>query len=167
MAQTPGFTTIVAGATDSSGDPATSYPNAGVMTLNGNVTYPSTDITTSGFYDVDSSDALGLIADYFIQMQDPSGNEPCPGGSGTGLTIDAALLALQDSFYNPNWASGSICPLNIVGSIAQAFRGRGGQPERLRPGGKRLREELHVGQLVAVRLAAVLPVAYERNLGPC
>ncbi|HTV11211.1 MAG TPA: hypothetical protein VME20_05045 [Acidimicrobiales bacterium] len=115
-----GFMTIVAGATDSSGDPATAYPGAGVMTLNGSVTYPAADIASSGYYDVDNSDALGLIGDYAIQMETSGGQEPCPTG---GMQVDAALLALQDSFYNPNWSTGNICALYVVGSIAQDFRG--------------------------------------------
>lgn len=125
-----GFLTVVAGATDSNGDSATSYPNAGVMTLDGDVTYPSADIQASGHYDADNQDALGLIADYFIDLGSSSGNEPCPTDSlhpSGGLQIDAALLALQDSLYNPHYANGTICPLYIVGSIAQAFRGPVGQ----------------------------------------
>jgi len=40
------------------------------------------------------------------------------------LTVDAAILALGDSFYLPNWASDSrLGTLTVFGSIAQDFRG--------------------------------------------
>jgi hypothetical protein len=114
-----GFMTVVAGASDSSGDTFSSS-QAGTMTINGNVTYPGGDISSVGVEDADNSDGLGLIADYFIEPQTSGGNQPCSGGTEE---IDAAILALQDSFYNPNWTSASVCTLKIVGSLAQSFRG--------------------------------------------
>jgi len=40
------------------------------------------------------------------------------------MTIDAAILSLTDSFYYPNWQSGSTeGTLNVFGSIAQDNRG--------------------------------------------
>ena len=40
------------------------------------------------------------------------------------IEIDAAILALQDSFYVNNWGGGgSYGTLNVFGSIAQNYRG--------------------------------------------
>jgi len=115
-----GFTTIVAGASDSAGG-SFGASQAGTMTLNGDVTYPPGDLQPSGaYYEADTLDGLGLIADYTVQMLTPGGNEPCPSGDET---IDAAILALQNSFYNPNYQYGQVCKLTVVGSIAQAYRG--------------------------------------------
>jgi hypothetical protein len=40
------------------------------------------------------------------------------------MVVDAAILAVNDSFYVQNWASaGSLGTLTVFGSIAQNFRG--------------------------------------------
>ena len=56
---------------------------------------------------------------------------PCGGNSGTdgsgyfsNLTIEAAILALNDSFIVDNWQCGSpLQVLTVNGAIAQKFRG--------------------------------------------
>lgn len=103
-----GFLTIVAG-----GDPGNkSYGN---ITIKGSIMYPSTDIQfSSGSPQSDPSDALGLVAQNFIQI---------PRGLGS-LTIDAGILALSDSFYVQNWGQNGVeGTLNVFGAIAQDFRG--------------------------------------------
>jgi Tfp pilus assembly protein PilX len=46
-----------------------------------------------------------------------------PTPFNSSLTIDAAMVALNDSMYLNNWASQPTGTLNIYGSIAQEFRG--------------------------------------------
>jgi hypothetical protein len=116
-----GFLTIVAG--DDSGvgivdGSETDSSTAGDITLQGNITYPASDIesaTTCGaLTQCDPYDALGLIGAYFVRL--------APGLSN--VTIDAALLALSGSFYVEGWGqNGSEGTLEVFGSIAQDFRG--------------------------------------------
>lgn len=83
------------------------------ITISGNLTYPNGDITMAGGQPTsDSQDALGLIAQNSIEVAEVN-----------NIQIDAAMLALQDSFYVQNWFSGSFGTLNVFGSIAQNFRG--------------------------------------------
>jgi hypothetical protein len=127
--------------------------------IDGNITYTTTDCGASfnstfanqcGYNSTGSTpnDALGLIAYHFVEIDRPvqinSGNPslaiPCgatgaqapplcdPGGSG--LTIDAAVLALNDSFavnnYSMSGTSGTNTVegvLTIYGTIAQDYRG--------------------------------------------
>lgn len=81
------------------------------------LTYPTADkVLVSGEPTSDSHDVLGLIAENFVEVTTTSTVE-----------IDAAILALEDSFYVNNWFSGSYGTLNVFGSIAQNFRGPVGQ----------------------------------------
>ena len=81
------------------------------------LTYPSGDKTSvSGNPVSDPTDVLGLIAQNFVEVSTTSSVE-----------IDAAILALQDSFYVNNWFTGSYGTLSVFGSIAQNFRGPVGQ----------------------------------------
>ncbi len=81
------------------------------------LTYPAANKTmVSGEPVSDSHDALGLIAENFVEVTTTSSVE-----------IDAAILALADSFYVNNWFSSSYGTLSVFGSIAQNFRGPVGQ----------------------------------------
>ncbi len=64
----------------------------------------------------DTADVLGLVAQYFIGIQNTL----------TNPTIDAALLAVDGSVLVQNWDSGTAEAgedLTIFGSMAQDFRG--------------------------------------------
>ena len=78
------------------------------------ITYPTANkVLVSGQPTSDTQDILGLIADNFVEVTATS-----------TIEIDAAILALQDSFYVNNWGGGgSYGTLNVFGSIAQNFRG--------------------------------------------
>jgi hypothetical protein len=79
--------------------------------LSGSVEYGASGSTT------DTTDALGLVATTWVQMGQT-------GSPINNLTVDAAILALKDSFYLPNWNSVSAQgTLTVYGSIAQKFRG--------------------------------------------
>ena len=86
-----------------------------------------------------TNDSLGLIADEFVEINHPVAN---PGGpvlascagtpgvlcdpstSGSGISIDAAILALNESFVVNNYGVGSTeGPLDVYGSIQQYARG--------------------------------------------
>jgi Tfp pilus assembly protein PilX len=71
------------------------------------------------------TDVLGLIADNDIAVYHPvssGGNNLA--GSITNLRIDAAMLALNHSFYVQNWNRGApLGWLEINGVIAQKYRG--------------------------------------------
>jgi hypothetical protein len=86
------------------------------ITVTGNLTYPTANVATSANgTESDSSDALGLVALNFIILSPPNTN---------GMTIDAAILSLTDSFYLPNWGTvPKEGTLTVFGSIAQDFRG--------------------------------------------
>ena len=86
------------------------------ITITGNVTYPTANVVTAANGTMyDSSDALGLVALNFISLSPPNTN---------GMTIDAAILSLTDSFYLPNWGGvPDEGTLTVFGSIAQDFRG--------------------------------------------
>ncbi|HUI03543.1 MAG TPA: hypothetical protein VLZ77_08370 [Acidimicrobiales bacterium] len=94
-----------------SSDPSTNPSNIDVT---GNLTYPSANKTmVSGQPVSDSSDVLGLVASNFVEVTTTSNVE-----------IDAAILALGDSFYVNNWNGGaSYGTLSVFGSIAQDYRG--------------------------------------------
>jgi type II secretory pathway component PulJ len=84
------------------------------ITISGNLTYPSADITSvSGSPVSDTSDALGLVAQNFVIVDDVA-----------NIDIDAAILAINDSFYVTDWYGATgLGDLNVFGSIAQNFRG--------------------------------------------
>jgi hypothetical protein len=86
-----------------------------------------------------SSDDLGLVANNFIEVNNPTNVNSCSPNSNyyisplgqyiPNLVVDAALLAGQHSFTPINWSTNTVCNpgasgfLNITGSIAQDFRG--------------------------------------------
>ncbi len=94
----------------------------GNITVTNNVYYPPADINSTT--EVDTTDALGLIANNSVIIDEVD-----------NMTIDAAILAVNDSFYVNNWTSNSGGPngpspgngyfdnLNVFGAIAQNFRG--------------------------------------------
>jgi hypothetical protein len=111
---------------------------AGDISIDGSITSSGSIVTTttdcppiSGSLpawtpcpETDGSDALGLVAGYFIDLpQAPSSSCPNPP-----VTIEAAMLALSDSVYvgpefTQGWTNGGQCNLRVFGSIAQDFRG--------------------------------------------
>ncbi len=125
-------------ATSSNNGDLLGAPSAGDIFLNGSITYPSADLmgtpahcpaSWSGCPQYDTVDALGLVANYFIQL--PS--SPTSGSCGD-ITVDAAMLALTDSVYVQDWAQGQQCYLDVFGAIAQNFRARSapsGAPTRV------------------------------------
>jgi hypothetical protein len=74
-----------------------------------------------------SDSVLGLIAQRFVRVKhDVSGACGSNIASGTmnNVTIEAAILALNDSFIVDNWGCGSaLGTLTVNGAIAQKFRG--------------------------------------------
>jgi hypothetical protein len=70
-------------------------------------------------------DVLGLVADNNVAVYHPvdsSGNNAT--GTMTNVTLDAAILSLNHSFYVQNWASGApLGTLHVNGVITQEFRG--------------------------------------------
>jgi hypothetical protein len=89
------------------------------ISIPANLNYPTANKTmVSGQPTVDTKDALGLIAQNFVVVT----------ATVASLEVDAAILALQDSFYVSNWYNTSSPysadgTLNVFGSIAQNFRG--------------------------------------------
>jgi hypothetical protein len=116
------------------------YPagaDCAVLTVNGTYNKSLTlgsrdDILIDGsITEVEGSDAvLGLIAQRFVRVKHQVGSN-CgsnSGGNGVGyfnnLTIEAAILALNDSFIVDNWQCGNpLQTLTVNGAIAQKFRG--------------------------------------------
>jgi hypothetical protein len=68
---------------------------------------------------------LGLIAQRFVRVKhDVSGTCGSNVGAMTNVTIEAAILALKDSFVVDNYPCGSpLGNLTVTGAIAQKFRG--------------------------------------------
>jgi len=105
--------------------------STGNITIKGNLEYPCSDINFPGgtctqpnAESSDNLDALGMIAENNIVVSNNSAT----------ITIDAAMVAISDSFYNaqdtnscPGGGSGNNpnnCPiLTVMGSIAQNTRG--------------------------------------------
>jgi hypothetical protein len=79
--------------------------------------------------ETDGTDALGLVAGYFIDLpQAPPNPYPYTSCPNPPVTIEAAMLALSDSVYvgpefTQGWTNGGQCNLRVFGSIAQDFRG--------------------------------------------
>jgi len=71
------------------------------------------------------TDVLGLIADNDIAVYHPvDANGNNASGTMTNVTIDAAMLSLNHSFYAQNWSSGAVLGnLTVNGVITQEFRG--------------------------------------------
>ena len=103
--------TTVAAATNAKCTGSAAQSN---ITISNSLTYPSANkVMVGGNPTSDSKDILGLIAQNFIAIS-----------AVPNIEIDAALLALQDSIYVPNWTTiTGMGTLNIFGSIAQNFRG--------------------------------------------
>jgi hypothetical protein len=80
------------------------------ITVTNNISYPSANINAST--GTDAVDAMGLIAKNSVIVNEVS-----------NMTIDAAILALSDSFYVKNWTSGYYNTLTVFGAIAQNYRG--------------------------------------------
>ena len=121
--------------------------------VDGNITYSDCQWTTgqSGqadsfcpYNDTGANDTLGLIAENYAEIDHPvlasstSGNNPtilptcasassapdCDPSNGSGVTIDAAILALNESFVVNNYADGNTeGTLDDYGSIQQYARG--------------------------------------------
>jgi Tfp pilus assembly protein PilX len=75
----------------------------------------------------DSDSVLGLIAQRFVRVKHDVNNS-CGSNIASGtlqnLTIEAAILALNDSFIVDNWRCGDeLGTLTVKGAIAQKFRG--------------------------------------------
>jgi hypothetical protein len=121
------------------------YPSGAdcaVLTVNGTYNKSLTlgsrdDILIDGniTQQANSDSVLGLIAQRFVrvkhQVVSPCGDNTGNSGSGTNgpgwfnnLTIEAAILALNDSFIVDNWQCGNpLQVLTVNGAIAQKFRG--------------------------------------------
>jgi hypothetical protein len=76
---------------------------------------------------VGSDSVLGLIAQRFVRVKHQVGSGcggNTAGGYNNNLTIEAAILALNDSFIVDNWQCGNpLQVLTVKGAIAQRFRG--------------------------------------------
>jgi hypothetical protein len=109
---------------------------AGQLTVGTDDSITVTNNTTYRSYPT-GNDLLGLIATNYVIVSHPpvttcdGTGHNCvttyPGAGetpGTGLTIDASILALNHSFYVDNWDQGSsLGILTVNGGIAQEFRG--------------------------------------------
>jgi hypothetical protein len=107
-------------------------PGCAILTLHGSYAKSMTlgsrdDILIDGnvTQKVGSDTVLGLIGQRFVRVKHDvinacgSNNAPL-----TNLTIEAAILALNDSFIVDNWECGSaLGTLTVNGAIAQKFRG--------------------------------------------
>lgn len=83
------------------------------ITVDCSITYPSADITTQNGLEYDSTDALGLIAENWVIVNDNNAN----------TTLDASIMAISDSFYNADYSQSPTGTLTVFGSIAQNYRG--------------------------------------------
>jgi hypothetical protein len=117
-----------------------SYPagaDCAVLTVNGSYNKSLTlgsrdDILIDGnvIQTPNSDSVLGLIAQRFVRVKhqviSPCGDNSGGDGSGyfSNIRIDAAILALNDSFIVDNWQCGQpLQTLTVNGAIAQKFRG--------------------------------------------
>lgn len=82
------------------------------LIIDGNITY-----ATDPRIDPDSTDVLGLIAEKDVVIA--QGASP----RGGDLTIQASLMAMDDSFYVDSWDSEIKGTLNMYGGIIQDRRG--------------------------------------------
>ena len=142
-----------------------------------------------------TNDSLGLIAYNYAEINRPllasstgNGNTPtvlsycgsspppnCDPSNGTnGITIDAAILALTQSFVVNNYADGGTeGPLIVYGSVQQFAAWPGGDLHREQQlwqhhlhAELRVPEELHVGPAARLRVATQLPRAVNCLVGP-
>jgi len=82
-----------------------------------------------------ATSVLGLVANNFVRVYHPVGNEPSSSascskssanaaGTMTNVSIDAMILSLQHSFIVDNYdCGGALGTLTVNGGIAQNFRG--------------------------------------------
>jgi hypothetical protein len=108
------------------------YPGqtgCGTLTIDGSYSSSLTvatdnDIVIDGNLISSGSALLGLIAQKYVRVYHPCSNGFNQNGSLTNPTIDAAVMALTGSFIVDNYTCGSqLGSLNVVGAIAQIFRG--------------------------------------------
>jgi hypothetical protein len=98
-------------------------------TLNGQLTIAAqNDIVIVGdtvYHQYPSgTDVLGLIANNNVAVYHPVSGSNNGAGSLSSPTVDAAILALNHSFFVQNWATGAtLGTLTINGVITQEFRG--------------------------------------------
>jgi hypothetical protein len=109
-------------------------PGCAVLTLQGDYAESLTlgsrdDILIDGdIEETDGSDSvLGLIAQRFVRVKHGV-NDSCGSNISSqtmdDVTIEAAILALNDSFIVDNWQCGNeLDTLSVTGAIAQRFRG--------------------------------------------
>jgi len=106
------------------------------------------------------TDVLGLVANNDVIINHPVNSSGVnQAGSLTNPRVDAAILALDHSFYVQNWNRGApLGNLTVNGVITQEFRGAVGtffgQPAR-HP--DRVQQGLHVRHALEVPEPAVLP----------
>lgn len=107
--------------------------------IDGPITYPSADkVEPSGGDWSDASDVVGLIAQTSVEVLHAGNGTQCSWTLGStthptncdyksGIEIDAAILALNQSFYVQNYylpnCGGADGTLTVFGSIAQFHRG--------------------------------------------
>ena len=82
------------------------------LIIDGNITYATNPQTNP-----DSTDVLGLIAEKDVVVSESASP---PGGN---LTVQASIMAMDDSFYADNWANELKGTLNVFGGIIQDRRG--------------------------------------------
>lgn len=102
-----------------------------VLTVSG--TYPKSmtlgsqgDILIDGDLKAQGDVVLGLIGERFVRVKHPVTNTCGSNDTGTmnSVTIEAAILALKDSFIVDNYPCGAaLSDLTVTGAIAQKFRG--------------------------------------------
>ena len=111
---TGGLDIVTCSTTTITGTQCTGSAAASNITISNSLTYPTANkVLVSGDPTSDASDALGLIAQNSVIVSDVP-----------NIEIDAAILALSDSFYVNRWYSVTgMGTLNVFGSIAQNFRG--------------------------------------------
>jgi hypothetical protein len=117
---------VTCSSTGSAGYTSCNSTTPSNIVITGNLTYPTADITTQGTGAdgnpepvSDPWDTLGLIAENSVEVS-------LNLGAGSGTKIDAAILALHDSFYVQGWYNttpNNLGYLSVFGSIAQDFRG--------------------------------------------
>jgi hypothetical protein len=99
------------------------YPKS--MTLGSEV-----DVLIDGDLEADERDGpvLGLIAQRFVRVKHDVNRSTTPCSNRTpvmtNITVEAAILALRDSFIVDNYSCGApLGTLTVYGAIAQKFRG--------------------------------------------
>jgi hypothetical protein len=111
---------------------AATYPpgnGCGVLTVEG--IYPKSmtlgardDIIIDGDLKKTGDVVLGLIAQRFVRVMHPVDDCENDTGTMTNISIEAAILALNDSFIVDNYGCGNAMgTLTVTGAIAQKFRG--------------------------------------------